>query len=139
MDDWFSISFHCSWYSYRRHCCFLHANLGVINMLNRLMKINTSAPEFLYKFPLVLFIIMPVCMGGCFWVGMQVDSVFNIHFFKFIFPFLGTSIGLFLTILLILAGHKKQFYENEEAKVNSQLDTLPLAKLHNYPVGQIRF
>jgi len=77
-------------------------------MLKKLQNTNTSLWEFLLKFPLVLFVIMPGCMGGTFWIGMQLDTALNIHFFKFVFPFIGTFVGIFLTGLLIMAGHTRQ-------------------------------
>jgi len=60
----------------------------------------------LYKFLIVLFIIMPVCMGVCFWIGVQADAALNIHLLKFIMPFVGSLVGLFFTALLLQAGHK---------------------------------
>jgi hypothetical protein len=80
-------------------------------MLKKLQSIDTSGWEFLIKFPLVLFVIMPCCMGGFFWIGVQLDSLANIHFLKFILPFAGTFAGLYLTALLILAGHKNNIKE----------------------------
>jgi hypothetical protein len=77
-------------------------------MLKNLLSVNTSVWEFLLKFPLVLFVIMPVCMGGFFWLGVQTDALLNINFFKFLFPFLGTVVGVYFTALLIMAGHTKQ-------------------------------
>ncbi len=75
-------------------------------MFKRLTTIKIGTLEFLYKFLLVLFIIMPICMGGCFWIGVQADAALNIHLLKFIMPFVGSLIGLFFTALLLLAGHK---------------------------------
>ena len=77
-------------------------------MLKNLLHINTGVWEFLIKFPLVLFVIMPGCMGGAFWIGVRVDAALNIDFMKFVLPVIGTSIGIFLTALLIMAGHTKE-------------------------------
>jgi len=80
-------------------------------MLKKLTNTNTSWLEFLYKFPLVLFIIMPGCMGGFFWIGLLLDAALNIHLLKFILPFIGTFIGLMLTALLLMAGHARRTSE----------------------------
>jgi hypothetical protein len=80
-------------------------------MLKQLLKINTSWWEFLIKFPIVLFIIMPLSMGGAFWLGLIIDSLIHIHLFKLILPFGGTVLGVYLTALLILAGHTNQLKE----------------------------
>jgi len=82
--------------------------MGVRAMLKKLLTINISIWEFLYKFPIVLFVIMPGCMGGFFWIGMQIDAALNIHFLKFLFPFIGTFVGIYFPGLLIMAGHTKQ-------------------------------
>jgi hypothetical protein len=82
--------------------------MGARTMLKKIMSVNTSWWEFLLKFPLALFVIMPVCMGGAFWIGFQIDSAVHIHFLKFIFPFLGTFLGVYLTGLLIMLGHTRQ-------------------------------
>ena len=76
-------------------------------MIKKLTSVKIGILEFLYKFFLVLFIIMPVCVGGCFWLGVQADAALNIHLLKFIMPFVGSAVGLFFTALLILAGHKQ--------------------------------
>jgi hypothetical protein len=80
-------------------------------MLKKLLKISTSPLEFLLKFPVVLFMIMPGCMGGAFWVGLQMDTALHIHLLKFILPFAGTILGVYLTALVIAAGHVKQLKE----------------------------
>lgn len=55
-----------------------------------------------------MFMIMPVCIFGCFWIGFQLDSLLRIHIFKMIFPVAGSVIGLFFTGLLILLGHARE-------------------------------
>jgi len=75
-------------------------------MIKKLTSIKIGILEFLYKFLLVLFVIMPVCLGGCFWIGVQADAALNIHLLKFIMPFVGSLVGLFFTALLLQAGHK---------------------------------
>jgi len=75
-------------------------------MLKRLSTVKIGIVEFLYKFLLVLLIIMPVSMGVCFWIGVQADAALNIHLLKFIMPFIGSAVGFFFTALLIMAGHK---------------------------------
>jgi len=92
-------------------------------MFKRLTTIRIGTIEFLYKFLLVLFVIMPVCMGGCFWIGVQADAALNIHLLKFIFPFIGSLVGLFFTALLLQAGHKAVPATVEEA-VKSYSDSL---------------
>jgi len=106
LDHWAGICVHCRSRPYRYHSGVLNADLGVRAMLKRLTTIKIGTLEFLYKFLLVLFIIMPVCMGGCFWIGVQADAAFNIHLLKFIMPFVGSLVGLFFTALLLQAGHK---------------------------------
>jgi hypothetical protein len=76
-------------------------------MFKRLTTIKIGAIEFLYKFLLVLFVIMPVCMGLTFWLGVQADAALNIHFLKFVMPFVGSAVGVFFTALLLQAGHKQ--------------------------------
>ena len=76
-------------------------------MIKKLTSIKIGILEFLYKFLLVLFVIMPVCLGGCFWIGVQADAALNIHLLKFIMPFIGSMVGLFFTALLLQAGHKE--------------------------------
>ncbi|MDD5169369.1 MAG: hypothetical protein PHN75_11170 [Syntrophales bacterium] len=76
-------------------------------MLKKLMNTKTSLVEFLYKFLLVLFFIMPVSIGVCFWIGVQVDALINMHLFKFIMPFIGSAIGFCFTALLVMAGHRQ--------------------------------
>ena len=75
-------------------------------MFKKLTTIKIGAIEFVYKFLLVLFVIMPVCMGASFWIGVQSDAALNIHLLKFIMPFIGSAAGIFFTALLIQAGHK---------------------------------
>jgi hypothetical protein len=93
-------------------------------MLKRLLTVNISIWEFMYKFPLVLFVIMPVCMGGFFWIGMQIDTALNIHFLKFIFPFIGTFVGIFFAGLLIQAGHKQKTPAAAEEPAKPYSDSL---------------
>jgi len=76
-------------------------------MIKKLTSVKIGIMEFLYKFLLVLFVIMPICMGGCFWIGVQADAALNIHLLKFIMPFVGSMVGLFFTALLLQAGHKQ--------------------------------
>lgn len=76
-------------------------------MFKRLATIKIGVLEFVYKFLLVLFVIMPVCMGICFWIGVQADAALNVHLMKFIMPFVGSAVGFFFTALLIQAGHKQ--------------------------------
>jgi len=80
-------------------------------MLKKLLTINTSWWEFLLKFPLVLFLIMPGCMGGAFWIGLQIDTTLHIHLLKFVLPFIGTILGVYFTALLLMAGHTKELKE----------------------------
>jgi hypothetical protein len=80
-------------------------------MLKKLLKVSTSPVEFLLKFPVVLFLIMPGCMGGAFWIGLQIDTALHIHLLKFILPFIGTALGVTLTSLLLVAGHTKELKE----------------------------
>ena len=77
-------------------------------MLRKLQNANTGWVEFFLKFPIVFFFIMPICMGGCFWIGFQLDSLLNVHIFKMISPVVGSVIGLYLTALFILLGHAKE-------------------------------
>ena len=77
-------------------------------MIKKLTSVKLGVLEFVYKFFLVLFFIMPVCIGGCFWLGVQIDAMLNIHLLKFIMPFVGSAVGLFFTALLILTGHKRE-------------------------------
>jgi len=97
-------------------------------MLKRLTTIKIGTLEFLYKFLLVLFIIMPVCMGGCFWIGVQADAALNIHLLKFVMPFVGSLVGLFFTALLLQAGHKAVPATVEEP-VKSYSDGLVTSRL----------
>jgi hypothetical protein len=76
-------------------------------MFKRLATIKIGVLEFVYKFLLVLFVIMPICMGICFWIGVQADAALNIHLMKFIMPFAGSAVGFFFTALLLQAGHKQ--------------------------------
>jgi hypothetical protein len=76
-------------------------------MIKKLACLKIGIVEFLYKFLVVFFVIMPVCMGGCFWIGVQADAALNIHLLKFIMPFVGSWVGLFFTALLLQAGHKE--------------------------------
>ena len=79
--------------------------MSIYNYAERLNYVKIGTWEFVYKSLLVLFFIMPICVGGCFWIGVQIDAIFNIHFLKFIMPFVGSGIGFFFTSLLILLGH----------------------------------
>lgn len=76
-------------------------------MFKRLATIKIGILEFVYKFLLVLFVIMPICMGVCFWIGVQADAALNIHLLKFIMPFIGSAVGFFFTALLLQAGHNQ--------------------------------
>ena len=80
--------------------------------------------EFLYKFLLVLFVIMPVCMGVSFWIGVQADAALNIHFLKFIMPFVGSAVGVFFTALLLQAGHKQAAPATAEEAAKPYSDSL---------------
>jgi hypothetical protein len=80
-------------------------------MLKKLLNIQTGPIEFVVKFLLVLFLIMPGCMGGAFWIGLQIDTALHIHLLKFLLPFIGTILGVYLTALLIAAGHTRQLKE----------------------------
>jgi len=93
-------------------------------MFKRLTTIKIGALEFLYKFLLVLFVIMPVCMGLCFWIGVQADAALNIHFLKFVMPFVGSAIGFFFTALLLQAGHKQATPTTAEESVVPYSDRL---------------
>ncbi len=106
--------------------------MGDVAMLKKVQNTDTGIIEFLVKFPIAIFVIMPGCMGGAFWIGLQVDSALHIHFLKFIFPFLGTFLGICLTGLLITLGHTKQSTSetaNDSDKPYS--DTL-VSKPHEY-------
>jgi len=103
--------------------------MGVIAMLKRLTTIKIGVLEFLYKFLIVLCLIMPICMGGCFWIGVQIDAAINIHLFKFIMPFIGSFVGLFFTALLLQAGHK------QEAPVTAEEPASFSDRLVSRPVG----
>ena len=50
-------------------------------------------------------------MGGAVWLGIQIDTAMHIHLLKFVLPFIGTILGVFLTALLLIAGHMKQLKE----------------------------
>ncbi|MGA2158421.1 MAG: hypothetical protein ABSG90_04290 [Dehalococcoidia bacterium] len=101
-------------------------------MLKRVMGVNTSLWEFLVKFPLSLFIIMPGCMGGAFWIGYQIDAAANIHFLKFIFPFLGTFLGLYVTGLLIMLGHSKQSASETAKEADKPYSDTLVSKPYEY-------
>ena len=73
---------------------------------NRLNSVQIGVGEFLWKFFVVLVLIMPVSMIICFWIGVQADAVFNIHLLKFIMPFIGSAVGFFFTALLVMTGHE---------------------------------
>ena len=85
-----------------------------MTMFKRLSTIKISIVEFLYKFLLVLFVIMPLSMGLCFWIGVQADAALNIHLMKFIMPFIGSAVGFFFTALLVMAGHKQAILDAKE-------------------------
>jgi len=93
-------------------------------MFKRLATIKIGILEFVYKFLLVLFVIMPVCMGICFWIGVQADAALNIHLMKFIMPFVGSAVGFFFTALLIQAGHKQAEPATVEEPVRPYSDRL---------------
>jgi hypothetical protein len=76
-------------------------------MFKRLTTIKIGALEFVYKFLLVLFVIMPVCMGVCFWI-----------------PFIGSAVGLFFTALLLQAGHQQAAPAMAEEPAKSYSDSL---------------
>ena len=92
-------------------------------MFKRLTNVRIGIVEFLWKFLLVLFVIMPICMGICFWIGVQADAALNIHFMKFIMPFVGSAVGFFFTSLLIMAGHG-QSSSMEESQLQSYSERL---------------
>jgi hypothetical protein len=93
-------------------------------MFKRLTTIKVGVLEFVYKFLLVLFVIMPVCMGLSFWIGVQADAALNIHLLKFIMPFVGSAAGFFLTALLIQAGHGQAAPAAAEESVQPYSDRL---------------
>ena len=93
-------------------------------MFKRLATIKIGILEFVYKFLLVLFVIMPVCMGICFWIGVQADAALNIHFLKFVMPFVGSAVGVFLTALLLQAGHKQTAPATVEEAAKPYSDSL---------------
>jgi len=93
-------------------------------MFKRLTTIKIGVLEFVYKFLLVLFVIMPICMGICFWIGVQADAALNIHLLKFIMPFVGSAAGFFFTALLIQAGHKQSAPATVEESVQPYSDRL---------------
>jgi len=100
-------------------------------MLKNLLRINTSWWEFLIKFPLVLFVIMPGCMGGSFWIGVQLDATAHINFLKFIFPFIGTLVGVYITSLLIMVGHTKPKVDAQAEAAKPYSDAL-VSKPYEY-------
>jgi hypothetical protein len=93
-------------------------------MFKRLTGIKIGVLEFVYKFLLVLFVIIPICMGGCFWIGVQADSALNIHLLKFIMPFVGSAVGFFFTALLVMAGHKQAVPATAEEPAQPYSDRL---------------
>ena len=93
-------------------------------MFKRLTTIKIGALEFLYKFLLVLFVIMPVCMGLTFWIGVQADAALNIHFLKFVMPFVGSAVGVFFTALLLQAGHPQSAPAMAEETAKPYSDSL---------------
>ena len=98
-------------------------------MFKRLTSIKIGVMEFVYKFLLVLFVIMPVCMGLSFWIGVQADAALNIHLLKFIMPFIGSAAGVFLTALLIQAGHKQPVPATADAPAVPYSDRLVTRRL----------
>jgi hypothetical protein len=105
-------------------------------MFKRLTTIKIGVLEFVYKFFLVLLVIIPICMGGCFWIGVQADAALNIHLLKFIMPFVGSAVGFFFTTLLVMAGHKEAVPATEESAlpysdrlVSKHVDATELASL----------
>lgn len=93
-------------------------------MFKRLTTIRIGVLEFVYKFLLVLFVIMPICMGICFWIGVQADAVLNVHLMKFIMPFIGSAVGFFFTALLLQAGHKQAVPVSAEEPARPYSDRL---------------
>ena len=87
-------------------------------MIEKLNSVQIGIGEFLWKFFVVLVFIMPICVGGCFWIGVQLDAVANIHLLKFIMPFVGSFIGFILASLLVMMGHNEQ--ENSEKEIIQQ-------------------
>ncbi len=98
--------------------------MGVVIMIKKLASVKIGVLEFVYKFLIVLFVIMPVCMGVCFWIGVQADAALNIHLLKFIMPFVGSAVGFFFTALLILAGHKQEAPTTTEESAQPYSDRL---------------
>jgi hypothetical protein len=78
------------------------------------MDVKIGIAEFLWKFLVVIFVIMPICMGICFWIGVQADAVLNVHLMKFIMPFVGSAVGFFFTVLLLQVGHKNVVVEESQ-------------------------
>ena len=104
-------------YSFGSFRGFLRGGLGVNNgygdkMIKRLNSVQIGIGEFLWKFFVVLVFIMPICVGGCFWIGVQMDASLNIHFLKFIMPFIGSAVGFYFTSLLIMTGHRNIILDN---------------------------
>lgn len=106
------------------------------NTMDRLNSVKIGIGEFLWKFFVVLCVIMPICVGGCFWIGMQVDAIFNIHLLKFIMPFVGSGIGFFFTSLLLMMGHNQsvsveetiQPYSDRLVSRREEIEALSLSK-----------
>ena len=92
--------------------------------MERLNSTKIGIGEFLWKFFVVLCVIMPICVGGCFWIGMQADALFNIHLLKFIMPFVGSGIGFFFTSLLIMTGHGKEVSREEDFQLQPYSERL---------------
>ena len=81
---------------------------NLIDMMERASSVKIGIGEFLWKFLVVFVVVVPVCVGGCFWIGVQIDAVLNIHFLKFIMPFVGSFAGFIFASLLVMTGHKRE-------------------------------
>lgn len=77
-------------------------------MLKRILTAETGILEFFVKFIFVMLVVMPGCVFGGFWIGEQIDQALNIAFFKLVLPFVGTLLGIGITIFIIMIGHFKQ-------------------------------
>ena len=77
-------------------------------MLKRILSAETGMLEFFAKFIFVMLVVMPGCVFGGFWAGAHLDELLNISFFKLILPFVGTLLGIAITIFIIMIGHFKQ-------------------------------
>jgi len=103
-------------------------------VMERLNSVEIGIPEFLGKFFVVLFIIMPICVGGCFWIGVQMDASLNIHLLKFMMPFVGSLVGFIFASLLVMMGHKQETLTEEiiqpySDRLVSRFDAMEIPKL----------